>query len=280
MTSRGEHFMMRFVYMRASLKLGSPAPSRHIRRRRMIASLALVAGLFAASSRAEDAALSGPFLGYVRKAGDVVRPVLGVPGAARFGPVLETGGAEIAATCSEAGYAVTLSSGIASILRLRDGVSVPLFSEPIPDLKSVRCSSTGTAVALLRGTEADIFTGLPDNPVQGKAFALAAPASQVAVSDDGEALASLSGGVLSVSTRAEQRQIGVFDELHALDFRPGSHDLLYADRSIRDDCFVRCVANRRWRGGWSFDTAQRVLLRKRQPGVYHRLCDTGSAYCK
>jgi hypothetical protein len=185
-------------------------------------------GLFPISSIAAEstAPVSGPIVGYAMKAG-VIRPVLGIPGAARFGPAIDTGGLEVATVCSQAGYAVTAST----LVRFRDGFIAPLSSETDQSIDAVRCSSRGTALAVVRGREIEVLSGLPDAPVAKKTVVLNAPASAVAVSDDGEAVASFAGGVLSLSDATGERQIGSFDKAPAIDFRPGTHEFAYTDGS-------------------------------------------------
>jgi hypothetical protein len=170
------------------------------------------------------AVVSGPLLGYVSNNG-VLRPLMGIVGAAWFGPASAR---NIAVVCSDAGYAVRLLSGQAYIERLDNGESVVLQQQGVD---AAICSPTGTALALIRGAEVDVITGLPTNPELKRTVTLMSPAKALAVSDDGSALATFSEGSLELIEANARNQVATLGELRDLAFRPGTHDLLYADES-------------------------------------------------
>ena len=176
------------------------------------------------------AQLSGPILTYAQR-GDVLRAVIGVPGAAYFTPAIDTAGMQVVATSAESGYAVALNVDrtAVSILRLQGAkgtLSAPIAESSNP-VKSVRLSPKGSTAAIVRSESIDIITGLPDNPRLGTSIPV--DAVTAAVADDGEAVLAVdnSRGVWLIE-RSEKTRLPALD-VQDVAFRAGSHDFLYSD---------------------------------------------------
>jgi hypothetical protein len=192
--------------------------------------------LAAMSLRADTRAaqISGPVLGYAKK-GTLIRPIIGLPGAAYFGAGIDTGDLDIAAVSSTAGYALafTLDGTGARVVPLRGDVSSQpvILMDATSGIASASVSSNGGSVALIRGRDrvVDIFTGLPAHPVRRRTIPLSSDKAVVAVSDDGESVAiSEQGTILSVFEGEGYREIAAID-LRYVFFHPASHDFFYID---------------------------------------------------
>lgn len=168
--------------------------------------------------------VSGPVLGYVNTGG-TLRTVLGVPGAAYFGPSLDTGGVQPAAVSSSRSYALILSDDnkTATLIHLSSGSTSALaqFDEPVT---YTRLSPLGDAIALVHGGVCDVFTGLPANVVKTAAIEVAAGSIAAGISDDGQAVLFNAGGIARLWTAGEWSDIGA--GVQAAAFRPRSRDLV------------------------------------------------------
>jgi hypothetical protein len=176
--------------------------------------------------------MAGPILGYATR-GATLRPILGIPGASYFGAAFDTTGLEIAAVSSIGGYAIAFSPDRADlrILAFRSGVQAQsvVLEKDGSTVDAISLSPEGLSLALVRGRSVDIFTGLPFRPQKHKTLSLPSGHVQVAVSDDGDAVAISEGGtLLSVFEGERYRQLGTI-ELRHVSFRPASHDLVYVD---------------------------------------------------
>jgi hypothetical protein len=188
---------------------------------------------------AEDATarVNGPVLGYLEKS-DGVRPIIGIPGAAYFAPVLELPseptGLELAAVASEAGYAILLTADreSARIFTLRSNQLVGLFANLGSAVKSVLLSEGGTAAALVREGHIDIISGLPNQPKLTRTVETPTSTAFVAVSDDGKTLAIFDGSTISLFDSEGQRQLAGARAVSSLRFRQGSRDLIYIDGNV------------------------------------------------
>jgi hypothetical protein len=179
------------------------------------------------------AQVSGPILTYARH-GEVLRAIIGVPGAAYFTPAIETSDVQLAAVSPESEYALTLNSDRTEvrILRLRGGkgatsATVAAFDSPVV---SVHLSPRGTSAAVVRGDMIDIIAGLPENPKITTSTPTACKA--VAVADDGNALLVIDNSqhlwLIKGEAKSQVPAIGVRDVV----FRSGRHDFLYSDASF------------------------------------------------
>jgi hypothetical protein len=175
----------------------------------------------------------GPVLGFVKKA-EAVAPILGIPGSAYLGSLIDMGGLQILGVSSERSYALVLTpdrTGLRLYPLRPAGAAEPRV---IADLESavdvVAISPSGTAAALVRGREGliDVITGLPDQPLL-KTLAAPSVTTMIAVADDGQAIAAAEPSVISIITASGKQQIAAAQSIRDLRFRPRSHDLIYAD---------------------------------------------------
>lgn len=184
-----------------------------------------------AAAESIDTPVSGPVLGYIGKSG-ALRPIIGVPGAAYFGPAVDLGDLELAAVSSGSGFAIALTSDRAGVRLLVPGSNQP--SRILDDLNSavdaVFLSPRGTSSALVHGAQIEILSNLPDNPVRMKTVEISSSnPTLVAVSDDGSSLAVVEAGVLNLFDAAGQKPLATVTAPSDLRFRSNSSDLIYTD---------------------------------------------------
>jgi hypothetical protein len=197
---------------------------------------------FAGALAAQQGTVAGPTSGLVfdRVAG-VLRPVLGVPGAATLGAgialnyqtdwVVVAPRLDSAVAAAEDGslHFLSLASGGVSELAVAGIAGLP---------RGVVYSPSGTAAALLYAANAQVVTGLPGAPVLGKVMPLEAAVDthvrtalrpspgQVALSDDGTVLLEARGGTVRLAGAGGRSSLmaGVMAA-----FAPGGHDAAVAD---------------------------------------------------
>jgi hypothetical protein len=206
-----------------------------------ISLLCLTSLLAAQQGSPPSAELEGPVLGFAFDRGiHRLQPILGVPGASFMGPVIETGFEITDAVISPRqnyAFALTVADRQVQLVKWNQGsVSAADLDGARPAVDRIVLSPSGTAAGLYYATDGTIqvFTGLPDSPVL--AWARQAPAATAtvrAIADDGDALivstkdaASpfllLGGGFMSSLPVSERASVAAF--------RPGSHDVLIANR--------------------------------------------------
>lgn len=181
--------------------------------------------------------VGAPVVGFIAAAnGASLSPILGIPGASRLGPTLSSAGSSALYVAPKGAYVLTSGPGAAtSIASLRPGalqfglqqtpISTALFA---PDL--VVFSPSGSAAALYSKSAGtlQVLLGLPASPHVGQSFPIAATLSQIAVSDDGEAVfvQDESGGVVALNGGVPlyKAQSAV-----TISFLPGAHSAVLAD---------------------------------------------------
>jgi hypothetical protein len=145
---------------------------------------------------------STPMLGYAWDATSTgLRPIYGVPGAARFGaPQYSGAGYTAAAVCAAKNYALlTTAKGAASLAQLPSGTPVPLAAQLSAKTQVALSPGCTTALLYAPGTSAAfLITGLPAAP-QPQSIELSSSGSLTSaiVSDSGLVLAAFqsTGGV-------------------------------------------------------------------------------------
>jgi hypothetical protein len=208
----------------------------------------ILAGL-AGLAQAQQGQVAGPVAGYVFDgAAHAVRPVLGIPGASILGDALPLGYSMGSATVSpRADTAVAITpEGVVHLLRLSGGgaTEIPLDAAPAA-LERVVFSASGMAVALIAGSRAQVFTGLPDRATLAATIDLSsAGAAQVqvesvraprpgfgsmALTDDGSWLLLAANGSAQLIGTGGAYAIGTASRGSFVAFAAGSHDAAIAD---------------------------------------------------
>jgi hypothetical protein len=165
---------------------------------------------FAQSSATQSShSVGAPVVGFVAAGnGASLSPILGIPGASRLGPALPAGGSSALYVAPKGTYALASGPGAGtSIASLRPGalqfglqqvpISAALFA---PDLVVFSPSGSTAALYSRSAGTVQVLLGLPNSPHVGQSFPVAAILSQIAVSDDGEAVFAQdeSGGVFAL----------------------------------------------------------------------------------
>jgi len=189
----------------------------------------LLIGLLAFGAGAQQGQVGGPVSGYVFDvASHLLRPLLGTPGAAIVGQavVLPFTAASVAVS-PKLDLAVALADdGSPHLLRLAGGAASEIvYNSALGHAAQAVFSPSGSAVALVGGSTAEIVTGLPDAPQMAGTVDLgAARFHSLALSDDGAWLLTAGPGtVRAVGTAGGVRTLmsGVRTALAV--FAPGSH---------------------------------------------------------
>jgi len=192
----------------------------------------LMLAALAAAAWAQAPYFEAPILGYaLDPASGSVRPILGVPGAARFeAPLRSEGELRPAALAPGRNYGLATSEEGLRILTWRDGVvRSAAFDGPAARFDRIVFSPDGLAVALETGSMLEIWNGMPDSPALVRRIAQTGGADALALSDDGQSVAWAIGGrvVLSVAGRANVVAEG--GRISSLAFSRASCDLAIAD---------------------------------------------------
>lgn len=199
--------------------------------------------LVAPMAFAQQGRVTGPVAGYVfDETALVLRPVLGIPGAAVLGDPVGLGidlsyaavsprlDSVIAVGADRSFHVFTLNGGTASEISV-NGVAV--------SPEQVVFSPAGTAAALYAGSRIQVVTGLPAAPVSGSSFnltgLLALPGGRghhaftgsLAVSDDGALVLVAQGAGVELFAAGGSRQIAAARNA-AVAFAPGTHDAAVA----------------------------------------------------
>ena len=177
---------------------------------------------------ADPAAVRVPLpLGYVTTDAGI-RPVVGVPGAAYQGRLIDTNGLDIAAICSTLDYAIGFSDGNVHVFNLRTGESSAVHGVAARPV-GVRLSPQGTSAALIFESRVDILSGLPGNARLAKTIQTTARAATVAVSDDGGATAIAIGNALTVVAGDDRKEIGLSRAVRDVRFNAATARYIYTD---------------------------------------------------
>jgi hypothetical protein len=196
----------------------------------------VLAAIAATVVAAFGADISGPLTGYVfDSTSRIVRPVLGIPGAATLGDGLNLGfDVTMAAIAPKQDYLLAVDTdGQVWLVRLGAGTADRLDTlHGTPE--RINFSPNGSAALLIQGGTADVFTGLPGSPALARTVALNGipTSSDFAVSDDGSAvLAAASDAVSVAGSSAEWRSLSGAGADARVAFSPGSHDAAAASRA-------------------------------------------------
>jgi hypothetical protein len=193
---------------------------------------------FAQTSATQSAhSVGAPIVGFVAAANRTsLTPIVGIPGASRVGAVVAAAGSSAFYVAPRGGYVLASDPGAGtSIASLRPGaLQFGLQQTPIsaallaPDL--IVFSPSGSAAALYSKSAGvvQILLGLPNSPHVGQSFPTAATLSQIAVSDDGEAVFAQeeAGAVLVLNGDVPLYKP---QSAAAISFLPGSHSAVVAD---------------------------------------------------
>jgi hypothetical protein len=186
---------------------------------------------------------AGPTLGYLPSIRPwQLQPILGIPGAARLGdPIsLPRSVSQLYLAPGQA-YAVAAqgpTDPVALVILRSAGASVttPVLTTlpgamAAPDL--VGFSPTGQSMALYaRGTgRIQVFTGLPNSPRQAEEISSSGNVALLAVSDDAQLVLMSDGvgNVYSLARNAAPTPLYHAEEISALVFVPGTHDVIVCD---------------------------------------------------
>ncbi len=210
---------------------------RNIRLLPVLAGIAFLPHILAG----QPGAISGPSLGLVLDSeAMVLRPILGIPGAATLGdPLALEFQVSRAALSPVKGYALAVRADDSSVMLVRAGgeVSAVPIAETNPD--AIAFNPTGTIAALYfnASKRVQIIEGLPDSPKllrSAELPKLSVPLSSLAVSADGSSLLV----AVNVSDAAEAyllpssgtaRRLGSFGVISALRFVDDGANVLIAD---------------------------------------------------
>jgi hypothetical protein len=204
-----------------------------------IAVLACTAALLPA----QQGSVAGPVAGYVfDRSAQALRPVLGIPGAARMGDALGTGYRISAAwVAPRQDFAVVVAAdGSLHFLKLDSGTAAERAAGSVNGIpEMVAFSPSGTAAALYASGMVQLVTGLPDAPKLASAVDLgetrrAAPSRGIparrarlslAVTDDGALLLAAAGGPIRLfDAGGGNRSLTDAPSGMFVAFAPGAHD--------------------------------------------------------
>lgn len=200
-----------------------------MRRRWSITAAVLSIGSAALPVHAQE--IGGPVMGLVvERATNLVRPVLGVPGAAITGTAIEPGDELSVIETSPKGDYVLVSSDASgeTSLWMTDGAVRPIGGLR-PGARLMALSPSGSAAIFLDASANRIsaWSGLPDNPVQSSEFDVSGFSAPYAISDDGGLLLAASGSAaLVLRASGESVRIPLPAGPAAMAFAPASHDAL------------------------------------------------------
>jgi len=186
---------------------------------------------------ADDISISGPTMGLVYSAG-VLRPVLGIPGAAYVGSALPLDATpDLVAIAPEQSFALVLTAGKWSILDASKGKLTLRDLPGLDDSATVWFSPAGKSALLLSADSlhARLLTGLPAQPVITASLTLSEPATLAAVSEDARfSLTAAASGVISQwDADGNLRGTVPLGDVAALQFFNRSGDALAASHSNR-----------------------------------------------
>ena len=174
-----------------------------------------------------------PVLGYaLDPVAGSIRPISGVPGAARFeAPMRSEVEHRRAALAPDRDYALAVEEDGVRVLTWRGGA---VASRPL-DGRSTRFdrvvfSPTGLSAAIVAGDAVEVWTGLPGAPALARFLEHAGAGDVLAVSDDGRAVAWASGGTVFQSGPSGAGVVAEGGLISSLAFARDSHQLAIADQ--------------------------------------------------
>jgi hypothetical protein len=184
---------------------------------------AVVALLTCCCAGAFAADVAGPVTGYILDAGRV-RPILGIPGAARLGDPVTSGALAVS---SIGRLAVTCTDGVVEIVRLSEGSPVRVEGlHTCPDEASLSPSGSAAVLMYKADSRAVILRGLREHPEKAGTVTAGGPC---AISDDAELLLCAGeSGLVALSNKGELH--GTLAARIAT-FLPASRDAVAADDS-------------------------------------------------
>ena len=214
----------------------------------------MIAALCGFCSAAESQ-IAGPQLGYMYdRQSAVVRPILGIPGSALFGPPLASELRNAVVSPSQ-DFAIGIFGDDSTVGILNfASAKLSLLKGASPAPTRIVVSPNGTAAAIVTGTRVQLFFELPGNPTAGTEFDLPAEPAALAVSDDGGlVLAAIAEsdatGLYAYNKSAAAHHILTSGKIRAIEFLNHSHDAIFADELenkitlLRDATGVTLIAN-------------------------------------
>lgn len=156
-----------------------------------------------------------------------LRPIVGIPGAATLGAVVDSDPLlSIAAISPSQEYLISNSAdGVVHVVRVPDGPATTINGLQAP-VSRVVFSPTGTAALLISGSHLQVITGLPDRARFARALAVEslAPLSGMALDDSGSTVMINTGsGIFVAGESAEWRRFSALPAI-AIAFVPGGRD--------------------------------------------------------
>jgi len=206
--------------------------------------IAVAGGLVYAQSDPRLARPFGPTLGFAfDRAASALRPILGIPGAARFGAPIDVGfPISLAAVSPKQNFTIAINSTDSQVYLIRfsaNGAVAQLLDGAVGAPAMLVLSPRGASAVLVDGsrTTLQVVTGLPESPAVGQAMRPGTGRGQiesVGVGDDGAVLASVSSDNTSslylVPATSIPQLVGAALQVSAIAFLPGTWDALVADR--------------------------------------------------
>jgi len=193
--------------------------------------LMLLAAL-AAAAWAQSASFEAPVLGYAfDAAAGSIRPILGVPGAARFeAPFRSEGALRQAALAPWRDYALAEMDGELRIVRWDGGAisSHPLDGAPAEPGR-IAFSPSGASVALDAAGRIEVWSGMPERAVLTRRIEHPGPVDALAVTDDGRTAAVASAGTVVLYSPGGAKAIAEGGRISSLAFALAGSDLAIAD---------------------------------------------------
>ena len=186
----------------------------------------------AAAAWAQSASFEAPVLGYaLDAAAGSIRPILGVPGAARFEAPFRLEGALLeAALAPWRDYALAEVNGETRMVRW-DGGAIswhPLDGFPASPGR-IAFSPSGASVALDAAGGIEIWSGMPERPLLTRRIEHPGPVDALAVADDGRTAAVASGGTVILYSSGGAKAIAEGGRISSLAFALAGRDLAIAD---------------------------------------------------
>lgn len=177
-----------------------------------------------------ETTLSIPLLGYKFDTDtQMLKPILGTPGASMLGDQVNTGlSLAMAAVSPNADFVIGVSgdSGAVSLITLPGGATVDLpDTKPAP--RNVVISPDGHAAALIYADSITILKGLPDQPAMVRELRDGlADIGPVAISDDAELVIARVGSVARLFNGDTWSNLALPGDIQSVAFRASSADVL------------------------------------------------------
>jgi hypothetical protein len=205
--------------------------------------LLLISGASAAWC-AEGAGITGPVSGYVVDGRyRAIRPINGIPGAARLGAAVELPFAiDTAAIAAAQDYALVTaanSDGRPSIVRgLRSGAAQAASIDGAIATKGIAIADSGAAAALYSATQLQFVSGLPTATTVDDAIDIGVTGGVTAAAIDATGrnvlLLGRDGGVYLAARGADLKQVARMPGAVSASFVPGADDVVVANADTGD----------------------------------------------